>query len=43
MCPPDLARPGTELTVKTQRGDLPVTVAEKPLYTKGTAGVRLEP
>jgi len=40
--PPDLASPGAELIVKTRRGDLPVTVAEKPLYKKGTCRVRLE-
>jgi len=39
--PPDLAAPGTELTVKTRRGDLPATVAEKPLYKKGTCRMRL--
>jgi aminomethyltransferase len=38
--PPALTEPGTELVVKTPRGDLPVTLAERPLYEGGTARAR---
>ncbi len=34
--PPGLATPGTELVVKAPRNDLPVTVAQTPLYKNGT-------
>ena len=34
--PPDLSAPGTELTVRAARAEVPVTVAEKPLYKEGT-------
>lgn len=37
----DLCEPGTQLTVKTPRRDLPMTVAEKPLYTEGTCRKKL--
>jgi len=34
--PPDLAQPGTKLTVRTARAEIPVTVEAKPIYTQGT-------
>jgi len=34
--PPALALPGARLTVRTRRGDLPVTVCSRPLYSHGT-------
>lgn len=33
------AASGTELAVRTQRGDLPVVVADKPLYENGTCRI----
>lgn len=32
---------GAELVVKTQRAELPVKVAEKPIYTKGTCRIKV--
>jgi aminomethyltransferase len=37
----DLAAGGTELTVRTRRRDLPMTVAEKPLYKDGSCRKKL--
>jgi len=37
----DLAEPNTELTVRTARAELPVTVRPKPLYAKGTCRIKL--
>ncbi len=37
-----LNAPGVELTIRTQRGDLPVTVAAKPLYQHGTCRAKLQ-
>jgi aminomethyltransferase len=37
----DFAAVGTSLTVRTERAELPVTVAAKPLYTKGTCRIGL--
>ncbi len=34
------AEPGTRLAVRTKRADVPVSVAEKPLYTGGTCRTR---
>ena len=34
--PVDLARPGVELTVRAERVEIPVRLAEKPLYREGT-------
>ncbi len=34
--PATLAKPGTELTIKTARAAIPVTVIEKPFYKNGT-------
>ena len=38
---PDFAAVGTSLAVRTERAELPVTVAAKPLYTKGTCRIGL--
>ena len=37
----DLAEPGTELTVQTDRAEMPVIVGEMPLYRQGTCRKKL--
>lgn len=38
--PTELAQTGRELTIQTKRFELPVTLADKPLYTEGTCRAR---